>query len=181
MACVRLSLERRYTDDGGGTNDRDTSVKVIPALQWHFECAHLSISIAFLLVTARLRNRESRRIFLSKFLRTISPFSILHPYLSRQQNKQVSTSWQWECTYSWPTLYQVSARSNGNWSRLLARHLTLDIILRNKETVSRIGFLNSSQWLSSWSNCWNVASGRAGFLNFRSTSRERDPPQRCST
>lgn len=59
---------------GGGTNDRDTSVKVIPALQWHFECTHLSISTVFLLVTARLKNRESRRIF----------SSILHPCLFHQ-------------------------------------------------------------------------------------------------
>lgn len=141
-------------------------------------------SIHFHRVSSRYRSTEKSRVPPYFFIK-ISPndLSILHsPFLSFSSTEQTSINkLTRECTYSWPTLYQVSARSNGNWSRLLARHLTLDIILRNKETVSRIGFLNSSQWLSPWSNCWNVASGRAGFLNFRSTSRERDPPQRCST
>lgn len=132
---------------------------------------HTSIHFhpVFLLVTARLRNRRSRRIFLSKFLLAIHSRS---PRLSHQNERtKVSTSWkQRECIRNVRHVPSFQERSNGNWSRLLARHLTLDIILRNKEYS--IGFLNSSP-NGYPPNCWNVASGRAGFLNSRSTSLPR--------
>lgn len=170
MACVRLSLERRYTGDGGGTNGRDTSVKVIPALRWHFECTHLSISTPCFFSLPLDWEIAGPAVF---FYQNFFSLSILGPpaFLIKTNEQKVSTSWkQRECIRNVRHVPSFQERSSGNWSRLLARHLTLDIILRNKEYS--IGFLNSSP-NGYPPNCWNVASGRAGFLNSRSTSLPR--------
>lgn len=132
-------------------------------------------------VSSRYRSTEKSQVPPYFFIKISSryPFSVPPPFSSKRTNKkyqQVENSESVFVTYAMYQLFQE--RSNGNWSRLLARHLTLDIILRNKEYS--IGFLNSSP-NGYPPNCWNVASGRAGFLNSRSTSREHDPPQRCPT
>lgn len=155
---------------GGGTNNRDTSVKVIrhysgisSAHIYPFPPCFFSLPLDWKIA--------SPAVF-------FHPFSIPAFLINQQTSINKLTR---ECTYS--VTYAVP--SFGEIQRKLESfaRTTPDAgyHFAKQGNSSRIGFLNSSQWLAPWSNCWNVASGRAGFLNFRSTSREHDPPQRCWT
>lgn len=139
---MRLSLERRYTEDGGGMNTTVTLRLKLYRLHWHFECTHPSISTVFLLVTRS--TEKSPRIFLSKFLfkqnSSPHPFPPFPPFRSNKQTyQQVDARVHVFVT----TVYQILERKLESFARATPE----DIILRNTygNTSSRIGFLNSSR------------------------------------
>lgn len=119
---MRLSLERRYTEDGGGTNTTVTLRLKLYRLHWHFECTHPSISTVFLLVT---RSTEKSPYFFIKIsFRTIL-LSILSPPF--RSNKQTYQQVDARVHVFVTTVYQILKRKLESFARATPE----DIILRN--------------------------------------------------